>query len=125
MAKAKDEPEDDAAEGEEAEGSGGIRLAEHPRAMRSIARARAWGALAGFAIAAYLSHKAGLTFVDLVIRSIGIGIASYLMVWAASQAIWKQIVFAELAARRKEAAEKQAALLEELQNHAGEGDGTN
>jgi hypothetical protein len=122
MAKAKKPPDDeDVAEPED---DGAIRLAQHPRAMRSITRARAWGALVGFAIAAYLSHKAGLTFTDLVIRSILIGIGSYLMVWAVAQAIWKQIVFAELAARRKEAAEKQAALLEELQGHAGEGDGT-
>lgn len=122
MAKAdKDPPEDDDAEDTgSGDGHTPIRIADHPRASRSIARVRAWGALVGFAIAAYLGHKAGLTFVDLVIRSILIGGASYLVAWAGAQAIWRQIVFAELAVRRREANEAQQAMLEELEKAAKE-----
>ncbi len=90
--------------------------AEHPRAIASIRRAKSWGAIAGFAITAYLGQKAGVPFVDLVIRSILIGAATSLAVWGTAQAIWKQIVFAELAAARKEALETQKAILEELED---------
>lgn len=117
MAKAKKDDAD--APEPTADGHIPIRIAEHPGAMRSIARIRSWGALVGFAIAAYLGNKAGLTFVDLVIRSILIGAASYLVAWAGAQAVWRQVVFAELAARRKDAAEKQQQLLADLEEAAG------
>ncbi len=115
----KDEPEDEADDGTP-DGHIPIRIADHPRARRSIARVRAWGALIGFGLAAYLGNKAGLPFVDLVLRSIGIGMASYLVAWAGAQAVWKQIVFAELAVRRRDVAETQQALLDKLEEAAKE-----
>ncbi|MBO9533328.1 MAG: hypothetical protein J7513_10180 [Solirubrobacteraceae bacterium] len=93
-----------------------IRLSEHPRASASIARAKAWGAIAGFGVTAYIGYKGGIPFVDLVVRSIIIGALTCLATWGAAQAIWKQIVFAELAAARKEALETQKAILDELKD---------
>lgn len=118
MAKKDKEPPEETSE-ETTDGHIPIRIADHPRASRSIARIRAWGALVGFALAAYLGYKAGLTFIDLVIRAIGIGIASYLVAWAGAQAVWKQIVFAEVALRRREANEAQQKLLADLDEAAG------
>ena len=37
----------------------GLRLSTHPRARRDIAVAKGWGGIAGFAIVALLSHRAG------------------------------------------------------------------
>ena len=119
MAKKKDEPDDDElADGEEGTEDGHIpvRLKDHPRAAASLAKVRAWGAIVGFAVAAYFSHKAGLTFVDVVIRSILIGLATSLVVWAGAQAVWKQIVFAEIAQARKDALEKQQELIDAIEN---------
>lgn len=106
-----DEPEEGAASGS------GIRIADHPRARASISRAKAWGGLIGFAITAWFSHQAGTPFVEATIRSIAIGAASSLAVWGVAQAVWKQVIFAELAARRREAVETQNAILAELEEH--------
>ena len=116
MAKSK-EP-DDELDGDETTEDGHIpvRLKDHPRAAQSIARVRAWGAVLGFAVAAWFGNKAGLPFVDLVIRSILIGMATSLVVWAGAQAVWKQIVFAEIAKARKEALEKQQELIDAIEN---------
>jgi hypothetical protein len=119
VAKKTDDVEPEEGEETTEDGHTPIRIADHPRARRAIARSRAWGALIGFGLAAYFGDKAGVPFVDLVLRSIGIGIAAYLVAWAGAQAIWRQILFAELAVRRREANESQQALLEELEAQAG------
>lgn len=117
MAKKADADADDADGADEtSSGPATLHISGHPRAMQSIARARAWGALIGFAVAVYFGHKAGLTFVGLVVRAILIGAAGYLVAWAGAQAIWRQIIFAELAARRKQALEIQQTILDELEN---------
>lgn len=113
--KGKDKDDAEGADETTADGHIPVRLAEHPRASRSIARVRAWGAVIGFAVAAYFGNKAGLPFVDLVIRSILIGMATSLVVWAGAQAVWKQIVFAEIATVRKEVAEKQQEIIEAIE----------
>lgn len=119
MAKKKDDDLEgvDLADGESPEdGHVPVRLKDHPRAAGSISRASAWGAVVGFVVAAYFGNKVGLPFVDLVIRSILIGIATSLVVRFAAQVIWKQIVFAEIAIARKEAAEKQQELIDAIEN---------
>ncbi len=115
--------EDISPESGSGEGRTAIRLADHPRAQASIARAKAWGACVGFAVSAYFGYHVGNPFVDIVIRSILIGAATCLATWGAAQAIWKQILFAELAAARKEALETQKAILEELEDPSRLGDG--
>ncbi|MEN0012896.1 MAG: hypothetical protein AAGC46_06010 [Solirubrobacteraceae bacterium] len=112
---AKD-PEPDADGDDEDTGSAKVHIAGHPRAMRSIARVRAWGALIGFGVALYFGHKAGLTFVELMVRAILIGAAGYLVAWAGAQGVWRQIIFAELAARRTQALEIQKTILDELEH---------
>lgn len=120
MAKKKSASDAPESGGDEAtSGAPEIRLAEHPGAARSIPRVRSWAGLAGFVIAAVLGNSAGLPFIDLVLRALLIGTASALVAWAAAQAVWKQIVFAEIAAARKRAREAQLALLEELEQQAG------
>jgi hypothetical protein len=114
MAK-KTDPDEDGA-GASADAGSAIRIAGHPKAVHSIARIRAWGALIGFVVAAYFGHKASLTFTELVIRAILIGGAGYLVAWAAAQAVWRQVIFAELAAKRKQALEIQKTILDELEN---------
>lgn len=96
-----------------------IRLADHPAAARSIPRVRSWAGLLGFVVAAALGNQAGLPFIDLVLRALLIGTACALVAWAAAQAVWKQIVFAEVAAARKRAREAQLKLLDELEQPSG------
>lgn len=117
--KNKDIEVDESAEGEP-DGHIPVRIADHPRAVRSISRARAWGAVIGFGVAAFFGDRIGLPFVDLVVRSILIGAASYLVVWAGAQAVWRQIVFAEIAIKRKEALEKQQDLIDAIEPPGGE-----
>lgn len=100
----------------------GIRIADHPQARRSIARAKAWGGVVGFGITAWFSWQAGTPFAEATLRSVGIGAATALAVWALAQAAWKQIIFAELAARRREAVETQKAILSELDEHTARDD---
>lgn len=101
-----------------------IRLADHPRASSSIARVRAWGALVAFAVAAWLGYRMGLPFVDLVARSIVFGVAGWLVAWAAAQTVWRQLVYAEVAAARRRATEAQQAILAELADAAEGAAGT-
>jgi hypothetical protein len=84
--------------------SAGPSIAAHPRASYQVRRAKGWGGLAGFGIAAYLSHKAGVPAVDLGLRAIIAGIAGYMLAWACAVTVWRHLMLAELRA----AAERQA-----------------
>lgn len=118
MAKKSDPAEGDVSTEEVADGK--PRIGDHPRARHSIARARAWGALLGFGIAAYVGNHVSLPFVDLVVRAILIGALTSLVVWAGAQAIWRQIIFAEIAIARKAAVEQQRELIEAIEDPGGE-----
>lgn len=102
-------------------GSSGIRLSEHPGAARSIPRVRSWGGLIGFAVTAYVSHGAGLPFIDVILRALLIGTACSLVAWFAAQMVWRQIAYAELAAARKKAVEAQRVILDELEQQRPNG----
>jgi hypothetical protein len=88
-------------------------VAAHPRAGVQITRAKAWGGLAGFALAALLSDRAGVPAPDLMTRAIVAGVVGYLATWAVAVAVWRHLVIAELravrVARVREAAERAAA----------------
>ena len=88
-----------------ADASAGASIAAHPRASYQVRRAKGWGGLAGFAIAAYLSHKAGVPTADLGMRAIIAGIVGYMLAWACAVTVWRHLVLAELRA----AADRQAA----------------
>ena len=81
-----------------ADASGGPSVASHPRASYQVRRAKGWGGLAGFAIAAYLSYKAGVPTADLGLRALIAGIAGYMLAWACSVTVWRHLVLAELRA---------------------------
>jgi hypothetical protein len=76
----------------------GPSVATHPRASYQVRRAKGWGGLAGFAIAAYLSYKAGVPTSDLGLRALAAGIAGYMLAWACSVTVWRHLVLAELRA---------------------------
>ena len=88
-----------------ADASGGPSIAAHPRASYQVRRAKGWGGMAGFAIAAYLSYKAGVPTADLGMRAIISGIVGYMLAWACAVTVWRHLMLAELRAAR----ERQAA----------------
>ena len=89
--------------GGEVDAAAGPSVAAHPRASYQVRRAKGWGGIAGFGIAAYLSYKAGVPTFQLGLRSLAAGIVGYLLAWACAVTVWRQLVLAELraAAERK------------------------
>jgi hypothetical protein len=76
----------------------GPSVAAHPRASYQVRRAKGWGGIAGFALAAYFSYKAGVPYVDLGLRALIAGIVGYMLTWACAVTVWRQLVLAELRA---------------------------
>jgi hypothetical protein len=87
-----------------ADASSGPSVAAHPRASYQVRKAKGWGGMAGFGIAAYLSYKAGVPTVDLGLRAIIAGMVGYMLAWACAVTIWRQLVLAELRALVERAA---------------------
>ncbi|HKO28049.1 MAG TPA: hypothetical protein VJU80_11370 [Solirubrobacteraceae bacterium] len=81
-----------------ANASSGPSVAAHPRASYQVRKAKGWGGMAGFGIAAYLSYKAGVPTVDLGLRAILAGMIGYMLAWACAVTVWRQLVLAELRA---------------------------
>jgi len=79
------------------------KIAEHPIAARQVARARAWAALIGFVVGFWLSRRAGLPFPESGARAIVAGIVCRLLAWAALVSLWRQLIPAEIEARRRRA----------------------
>ena len=75
-------------------------IANHPRAGVQVARAKAWGGLAGFLLVAILSLRAGVPATDALLRAIAGGILAYVATWAAAILVWRHLVIAELRAVR-------------------------
>jgi hypothetical protein len=78
--------------------SDGISIAGHPRAAAQVKRAKGMGGIGFFAIAAYLSYKAGVPIDQVALRAIAVGLAGYMLVWACSVTVWRHLVLAELRA---------------------------
>ena len=94
-----------------------VRLSAHPRAQRGIARAKAFGGLAGFLIGLWLGSQSGLPAWDTGVRALGGGIAGYVIVWVAAVQVWRQIVLAEFRMAERRRQEQRAvhiAALEEI-----------
>lgn len=83
-----------------------VRLCDHPRATRQIEVARSVAALGAFALAALLSHRAGLPAFDAGVRALVAGVVGYVAVWALGIAIWRHLAVAELETARQAAAER-------------------
>lgn len=76
----------------------GASVANHPRARAQVRRAKGWGGLLGFGIAAYLSLKAGVPTADAGLRALGAGVAGYIVAWGCAVAVWRHLVVAEMRA---------------------------
>ena len=90
-----------------------ITIANHPRARRSVRRARSLGGLLGFAVALVLSLRAGVPAWDATARALIAGIAVHLVAWRVSVAVWRQLMLAEIQQvrdHRTERAQRRAEL---------------
>jgi hypothetical protein len=90
----------------------GISVAAHPRTARAVARAKAWGGLAGLTLVAVLALRAGLPAFDAMLRALAGGVTGYVATWAIAVAVARQLVIAEVRARHaalRRAAEAAAA----------------
>lgn len=85
-----------------------VSLAAHPRARSQIRRAKGWGGLVGFVLTAYLSLSASVPVVQAGERALAAGLVGYLVGWAASVTVWRQLVVAELRLAAEQIAERRA-----------------
>jgi hypothetical protein len=108
-AKGKPAKKDATSKGEMPDAQG-PSVAAHPRAARSVARAKSWGGLAGFIIGGYLSLPTS-TLVGAGLRALEAGVVCYVAVWAGAVFIWRRLVILELKGReQKLLAEAQSRL---------------
>jgi hypothetical protein len=89
---------------------GAPTIVAHPRATRSIARAKGWAGLLGFFIAGYLALPTS-TLAGAGLRALIAGVASYVVVWGAAVFVWRRLVVLELKGR-------QAQMLADLEKAA-------
>jgi hypothetical protein len=76
--------------------SDGPSVAGHPRAAQQVRRAKGFGGVGGFALAALLGLKAGVPPDQVGLRALGAGLAGYMLFWACSVTVWRHLVLAEL-----------------------------
>src|SRR6059058_5580471 len=72
--------------------SAGPSVAAHPRASYQVRRAKGWGGTAAFALAAYLSYKAGVPTFQVGLRAIAFGLVGYMLAWACALTVWRHLV---------------------------------
>ncbi len=82
-------------EGKE-EGAGVFSVSANPRAGQSIRRTKGCGGLACFVIATYLSINAAVPIPGALERGLIAGAAGYLLAWACSVTIWRQLMISQL-----------------------------
>ena len=80
---------------------GGPSLAAHPRAVRSVARAKSWGGLFGFVFAGYVSLPTN-TVAEAGVRAILAGLVCYVATWAGAVFVWRRLVILEIKAREQQ-----------------------
>jgi hypothetical protein len=97
-----------------------VRLSDHPRARRQIEVARGWAGLVAFALAGWLSYRAGVPAFEAGIRALVAGVVGYVAVWALTVAVWRHLAVAELEAARQAAEERRRTLLEASRRHGAE-----
>ena len=88
----------------------GLSLAAHPRAVRRVAEAKAWGGLGGFVLGGYLSLPTHSTF-EVALRALTAGVVCYVVVWAAAVFVWRRLVVAELRHAQHELLSRELAKL--------------
>lgn len=75
-----------------------VSLADHPRAAPSIRRIKAFGGIAGFAIAVLEGLSHGDPFAATLLRGLELGLLGNVVAWAAAVAIWKRVLTAQATA---------------------------
>lgn len=107
--KPKADPKGKAKKGKgDAEDGTVLSVASHPKAKAHVRRAKGWGGLIGFVLAAYLSLQASVPVVVAGERALVAGLVGYLVGWAASVTVWRQIMLAELHARAEQVKQRRA-----------------
>jgi hypothetical protein len=91
MSKKKDKPE-----GAAAPEAGGLSVANNPRAVGAIRRARARAALGTFVLVVVLCVHGGAGAQTGVLRGLVFGMAAFVITWAIAVALWRQILLAEV-----------------------------
>lgn len=110
----KGKPKKDPADGGSAGAGGssaGLSLTEHPRAVRGVAQAKAWGGLGGFLLGGYLSLPTQ-TLAGVGLRALAAGVVCYVAAWAAAVFLWRRLVVAELREAQQELLAAEIARLE-------------
>jgi hypothetical protein len=79
----------------------GPSVAGHPRAVRSVAHAKSWGALIGFVLGGYLALPT-MTLAEAGARALIAGIVCYLVAWAGAVFVWRRVVVLELKGKEQE-----------------------
>jgi hypothetical protein len=87
----------------------GPSVAAHPRAALHVARAKGWGGLLGFLVAGYLSLPTS-TIAAAGLRALVGGVVCYLVAWAGTVFVWRQLVLLELGRARTRANERISSL---------------
>jgi hypothetical protein len=82
------------------------RLTEHPRALRSIQRAKALAALAGLVVAVAGARAAELPWFDALARGLAFGVVAWLAAWALAVVAWRQLARGEMEVAREKAVEQ-------------------
>jgi hypothetical protein len=92
-------------------GGAGLSIAAHPRAARTVARAKGWGGLVGFLLGGYLSLPTN-TFAGAGLHALIAGVVCYVAVWAGAVFLWRHLVVAELRTRQHELLQAELARLQ-------------
>jgi hypothetical protein len=87
-------------QGDEPDG-GAPSVAAHPRAARSVARAKGWGGLAGFVLGGYLSSPTN-TLAAAGLRALVAGLVCYVVAWGGAVFVWRRLVMLELKGREQQ-----------------------
>lgn len=82
---------------------GRVSAADDVRAMASIRRAKGFGGLAGFGLAALAAHMHGELMTSVLLRALAGGLVGYMVAWLAAVTVWRRIIRAELARSREQA----------------------
>jgi hypothetical protein len=85
-----------------------LSVAAHPIAKSHVRKAKGIGGLLGFALALILSLQASVPLLDAAERALIAGFAGYLLGWACSVTVWRQLMIAELKVTAEQIAKRRA-----------------
>ncbi len=96
------------------------RLSAHPRAVRQIALAKSWAAVAVLALVVALGLRAGTPLFDALARGLAAGVLAYLGAWALGIALWRHVAQAELEVAREKAEARRRGVEDEAERARAE-----